>query len=78
MKTNQKRLIVLVSLGVALLTFVVGSSVAHAQQKGAEKLVQLSAIKTVEDLQKIEPGDVIVMSCTEVQGEYRDGGGQNI
>ena len=49
---------------VAAITAVLGSNdAALAQQKGAEKLVQVQQIKTVQDLQTIEKGDMIVMSC---------------
>lgn len=49
------------ALGMAL---VVGSTgTALAQQKGAERMMQLQQVKTVQDLQTIEKGDAIVMSC---------------
>ncbi len=41
-----------------------------AQQKGAEKLMQLKPIKTVEDLQTLEPGDVITMSCPKCKDTW--------
>jgi hypothetical protein len=55
----------LISTSLALtVAVVVGSTdTALAQQKGAEKLVQLQKVKTVQDLQSIEKGDMIVMSC---------------
>ena len=65
MKTasNLRRSIVFASLALALAGLIFAPGVATAQQKGAEKLVQMNPIKTVQDLQAIEPGDVIVMSC---------------
>jgi hypothetical protein len=45
-------------------------AIANAQQKGAEKLIQLTTIKTAEDLQKIEPGDLIVMSCPKCKESW--------
>lgn len=37
---------------------------------GASKLMQLKSIKTVEDLQKVEAGDTIVMSCPKCKESY--------
>jgi coenzyme F420-reducing hydrogenase gamma subunit len=49
---------------VLAITVALGSTgAALAQQKGAEKLVQLQQVKTVQDLQSVEKGDMIVMSC---------------
>ena len=33
------------------------------EKKGAQKLTELKAIQTVKDLEGLEPGDVIAMSC---------------
>jgi hypothetical protein len=53
------------SAGLALaMAAVVGSTVtAQAQEKGAETLMRLQSIKTVQDLQSIDAGDTVVMSC---------------
>ena len=36
---------------------------ASAQEKGAEKLIQLKPVKTLQDAQALEPGDMVTMSC---------------
>jgi len=51
------------SLALAVAALVGLSGTALAQSKGAERLVQLQNVKTVQDLQKIEAGDTLVMSC---------------
>jgi hypothetical protein len=65
MKTasNLRRSIVFASLALALVGLIFAPGIANAQQKGAEKLMQMKPVKTVEDLQTLEPGDMIVMSC---------------
>lgn len=37
---------------------------------GASKLIQLKSLKTVEDLQQVEAGDTIVMSCPKCKESY--------
>jgi len=37
---------------------------------GATKLIQLKPIKTAQDLQKVEAGDTIVMSCPKCKESY--------
>jgi len=54
------------SLALALIGMVSASS-AFAQEKGAEKLMKLG--KT-EDLQKVEAGDTVVMSCPKCKDIY--------
>ena len=49
------------ALAVTLATAWVGS--AAAQEKGAQKQMQLKPIKTVQDIEALEPGDAVVMSC---------------
>ena len=49
---------------MALPTFV------FAQEKGAEKLMQLQKINTVEALQSVEAGDTIIMSCPKCKDTY--------
>jgi len=41
-----------------------------AQEKGAEKLMQLQKINTVEALQSVEAGDTIIMSCPKCKDTY--------
>ena len=36
---------------------------AQAQEKGAQKLIQLKLIKTAQDIEALKPGDAVVMSC---------------
>ena len=57
----------LVLLAAALVS---APTAALAQEKGAEKLIKLKPIKTVEDLQKVESGDTIVMSCPKCKDTY--------
>ena len=65
MKTtsNLRGLIVSTCLAFAVAGVVWTPDAALAQQKGAEKLVQMYPLKTVKDLQTVEAGDTIVMSC---------------
>jgi hypothetical protein len=64
---NTRNFLFRTTLGTGLalaIAVVLGSTgTALAQQKGAEKLVQMQQIKAVQDLQKIDKGDIIVMSC---------------
>jgi len=53
------------SLAVAALVWL--PSPALAQEKGAQKLMK---IQTVEDLQKLDAGDVIVMTCPKCKESY--------
>ena len=53
----------ILSAGVALAMVVGMTGTALAQQKGAERLVQLQNLKTLQDLQSVEVGDTLVMSC---------------
>jgi hypothetical protein len=66
MKRTSVRTILLGS-GLALaLAFGVGWPVnvpAADQVKGAQKLMELKPIKTVQDLEALEQGDAVVMSC---------------
>jgi hypothetical protein len=65
MKTasNVRRSIVFASLALALVGLILAPGIASAQPKGAQKLIEMTTLKTAEDLQTIEPGDMIVMSC---------------
>ncbi len=57
--------ILITSLTVAVLAWL--PSPAQAQEKGA---YLLKKIQTVEDVQQIEPGDTIVMSCPKCKDTY--------
>jgi hypothetical protein len=63
MKKEQmmKRLLLGSSLAVALVCATAWT--APAQEKGAQKLMQLKAIKTTQDIEALQPGDAVVMSC---------------
>ncbi|HXG49346.1 MAG TPA: hypothetical protein VNO52_17105 [Methylomirabilota bacterium] len=39
------------------------AAAAAEQVKGAEKLVQLQRIETTKDLEALQPGDLVAMSC---------------
>ncbi len=49
---------------IALPTF------GFAQEKGAEKLMQLQKLNTVEALQSVDAGDTIIMSCPKCKDTY--------
>ena len=52
------------SLALAVVGMMMSAPMtAQAQQKGAEKLMQMKPVKTVEDLQALDSGDTITMSC---------------
>ena len=53
-------------VALAVLGFISTNSVL-AQEKGAQKLMKL---EKVEDLQKIEAGDTIVMTCHKCKDTY--------
>ena len=57
--------ILITGLAVAALAWL--PAPAHAQDKGA---YMLKKIQTVEDVQQIEPGDTIVMSCPKCKDTY--------
>jgi hypothetical protein len=66
MKKEQilKRLIIGCSLVVALLLATAGT--AQAQEKGSAKggaSLLLKPIKTTQDIEALQPGDAVVMSC---------------
>ena len=65
---NQySRKIVCVALALAAIAFVSAPSAALAQMKGAQRLMK---VQTVEDLQHVEKGDIIVMSCPKCKETY--------
>jgi hypothetical protein len=58
-------------LAVAIVSLLSAPLVSSAQaQKGAEKLMQLQKVNTVEALQSVEAGDTIVMSCPKCKDTY--------
>lgn len=57
-------------LALAVVGLIGSPDTALAQQKGAEKLMQLKPVKTLEDLQSVEAGDTIVMSCPKCKESY--------
>jgi hypothetical protein len=54
-----------IALAIAGLAWL--PSQALAQEKGAQKLMK---VQTVEDLQKVEAGDTIVMTCSKCKDTY--------
>ena len=54
-------------LAMAVLGLLSAPSAARAQMKGAQRLMKL---QTVEDLQHLEKGDIIVMSCPKCKETY--------
>ena len=69
MKTIKEysRRIACTGLVLAVLGIVSTPSGALAQMKGAQRLMKL---QTVEDLQNVEAGDTIVMSCPKCKDIY--------
>ena len=43
---------------------------ALAQEKGAERLMKLNRLNTVADVQKVEAGDAVVMSCPKCKNAW--------
>ena len=43
---------------------------AQEQVKGAQKLLQLNAIKTVADAEAVQSGDTVVMSCPKCKNSW--------
>jgi len=54
-----------ITLAIAGLAWL--PSQALAQEKGAQKLMK---VQTVEDLQKVEAGDTIMMTCAKCKDTY--------
>ena len=55
------------AFALALLGIMSTPSVTQAQMKGAQRLMKLQA---AEDLQNVEAGDTIVMSCPKCKDTY--------
>ena len=62
---NKCLVVYVAALAIAGLTWL--PSPALAQEKGAQKLMK---VQTVEDLQKVDAGDTIVMSCPKCKDTY--------
>ena len=69
MKNNNRFYKCLASSGLVLAIAALAwlPSPVQAQEKGAQKLMK---IQTVEDLQKIDAGDTIVMTCPKGKDTY--------
>jgi hypothetical protein len=57
--------LIVVVAGLALLTNTVA-----AQEKGAERLMKLQRLNTPADVQKVEAGDTVVMSCPKCKDTW--------
>ena len=55
---------------IASLLSLPGFALAQEQVKGAQKLLQLNAIKTVADAEAVQAGDTIVMSCPKCKTSW--------
>ena len=69
MKKNNRFYKSLASSGLVLAIAALAwlPSATQAQEKGAQKLMK---VQTVEDLQKVDAGDVIVMTCPKCKDTY--------
>ena len=67
-RLNQySRRTICLTLALAAIAIVSAPSAALAQMKGAQRLMK---IQTVEDLQHVEKGDTIIMSCPKCKETY--------
>jgi hypothetical protein len=57
-------------LTLSIAALLVLPSFANAQDKGAEKLMKLNRIATPADIQAVQPGDTIVMSCPKCKDTW--------
>lgn len=64
---QYSRRTICITLALATIAFVSAPSAALAQMKGAQRLMKL---QTVEDLQQVEKGDTIIMSCPKCKESY--------
>ena len=60
---------VMASLALAVVGLISAPSSALAQ-KGGEKLTQLNPVKTLEDLQALDKGDTLAMSCPKCKATW--------
>ena len=59
------------TLAIAISCFVLGINNALAQQvKGGQMVMQLAALKTVADIQKVGEGDTVIMSCPKCKSSW--------
>src|SRR5215831_6094899 len=61
------RRILCITLALAAIAFISAPFAARAQMKGAQRLMKL---QTTEDLQQVEKGDTIIMSCPKCKETY--------
>jgi hypothetical protein len=61
--STLNRILTTTGFALALVLGAALSTPAPAQEKGAEKLIQLKPVKTLQDAQGLEPGDMVTMSC---------------
>jgi hypothetical protein len=54
-------------LALAVLGLLATPAFSQAQEKGATKLLWSKPVKTVADVQALEPGDMVSMSCPKCQ-----------
>lgn len=57
-------------VAIASLTLLPRVASAQDQVKGAQKLMQLNAIKTVADAEAVQTGDMVVMSCPKCKDSW--------
>ena len=57
-------------LTIASLTLLPRLASAQDLVKGAQKLIQLNAIKTVADADAVQAGDMVVMSCPKCKTSW--------
>ena len=63
MKTPKIIQVSLAASSLAVALFLAAPGTAEAQEKGAQKLIQLKPIKTTHDIEALQAGDMVVMSC---------------
>jgi hypothetical protein len=51
------------AMALALMAWLPAQAKAADQVKGAQKLMELKPIKTAQDAEAVQPGDMIAMSC---------------
>jgi hypothetical protein len=67
--TTVCRLAVITSLALGIIGIMPGTVLAQSKG-GASQLMPLKSLKVVEDLQSVEKGDKIVMSCPKCKDTY--------
>jgi predicted RNA-binding Zn-ribbon protein involved in translation (DUF1610 family) len=68
MTKSMNRFAVVAGLALAVALMSPGS--AHGQGKGASQLMPLKSLKTVDDLQAVDKGDKLVMTCPKCKDTY--------